>query len=133
MGTMMNSYQQYRKHDVMMASPAELIVMLYNGGIKFLKLGKMDIEKKDFEAANAHLKRAQDILVELMMGLDLQYEIAGDLLKIYEYLHREVIRINAAKDGDGITPVIEIMAGLREAWVQVQKECKTSVLGLECE
>jgi flagellar protein FliS len=127
MAVLANSYQQYIRHDVMMATPMELVVMLYTGCIKRLRLGQIALEKNDFEAANAHLQRAQDIVVELIMGLDLNYDIARDLLNIYEFVHREIVSANAAKDAALIPPVIEIMSTLREAWVQVQKENKTVV------
>ena len=127
MAVLANSYQQYIRHDVMMATPMELVVMLYTGCIKRLRLGQIALEKSDFEAANAHLQRAQDIVVELIMGLDLNYDIARDLLNLYEFVHREIVSANAAKDAALIPPVIEIMSTLREAWVQVQKENKTVV------
>ena len=114
MAVLANSYQQYIRHDVMMATPMELVVMLYTGCIKRLRLGQIALEKNDFEAANAHLQRAQDIVVELIMGLDLNYDIARDLLNIYEFVHREIVSANAAKDAALIPPVIE-MSTLREA------------------
>jgi len=127
MAVMANSYQQYIRHDVMMATPMELVVMLYTGCIKRLRLGQAALEKSDYEAANAHLQRAQDIVVELIMGLDLNYDIARDLLKIYEFVHRQIVSANAAKDAAMIPPITEIMSTLREAWVRVQKENKTVV------
>jgi len=125
MAVMANSYQQYVRHDVMMASPMDLVVMLYTGCVKRLKLGQMSLEKKDYEAANAHLQRAQDIVMELIMGLDLQYDIGRDLLKIYEFVHRQIVTANATKDATMIEPIIEIMSSLRETWVQVQKQNKS--------
>jgi flagellar protein FliS len=127
MAVMANSYQQYIRHDVMMATPMELVVMLYTGCVKRLRLGQMALDKNDYEAANAHLQRAQDIVVELIMGLDLQYDIGRDLLKIYEFVHRQIVSANAAKDAAMIGPIIEIMSSLRETWVQVQKENKAAV------
>jgi flagellar protein FliS len=127
MAVLANSYQQYIRHDVMMATPMELVVMLYTGCIKRLRLGQIALEKGDFEAANAHLQRAQDIVLELIMGLDLKFDIAHNLLKIYEFVHRQIVSANAAKNAAIIPPVIEIMSTLREAWVQVQKENKTVV------
>lgn len=126
MAVMANSYQQYVRHDVMMATPMELVVMLYTGCIKRLRLGQMAIGKKDYETANANLQKAQDIVVELMMGLDLQYDIAKDLMAIYEYVNRQIISVNATKDASMIDSVVEIMSGIRESWVQIQKENKST-------
>lgn len=133
MAVMANSYQQYVRQDVMMATPMELVVMLYTGCLKRLRLAQMAIEKKDYEGANNNLQKAQDIVMELMMGLDLNYDIAKDLLAIYEFVHRQIIRANAAKDGKMIDSIIEIMTNLRETWVQVQKECRTTTTQIEYE
>ncbi len=124
MAVMANSYQKYVKHDVMMATPMELVVMLYTGCIKRLRLGQMAIEKKDYEAANSNLQRAQDIVMELMLGLDLQYNIARDLMAIYDFVHGQIIRINSTKDASMIDSIVEIMTGMRDSWVQIQKENK---------
>jgi flagellar protein FliS len=124
MAVMANSYQQYVRHDVMMATPMELVVMLYTGCVKHLRLGQMAIDKKDFESVNSHLQRAGDIVMELIMGLDLQYDIGRDLLKIYEFVHRQIVSANVEKNAAMISPVLDIMSSLRETWVQVQKENK---------
>jgi flagellar protein FliS len=126
MAVMANSYQQYVRHDVMMATPMELVVMLYTGCIKRLRLGQMAMEKKDYEAANSNLQKAQDIVMELIMGLDLQYDIAKDLLKIYDFVHRQIVTANTSKDASLVDPVVDIMGSLRETWMQVQKENKTT-------
>ncbi len=124
MSAMINSYQQYKKHSVMMANPMELVIMLFNGAVKQLHLAEITIGDKNMEAANDHLKASQDILMELMMGLDLSYGIAQDLLKLYEYVHHEIVNINASKDAAGIAPLISIMSSLRDAWEQVHREYK---------
>lgn len=124
MSAMINSYQQYKKHNVMMANPMELVIMLYNGAIKQLHLSEIAIGSKDMEDANEHLQTAQDIVMELMMGLDLNYGIAQDLLKLYEYVHHEIVSVNASKNADSIAPLISIMSSLRDAWEQVHKEYK---------
>ncbi len=124
MSAMTNSDQQYKKHNVMMANPIELVIMLYNGAIKQLHLAEITIGNKDVEAANEHLQTAQDIIMELMMGLDFSYGIAQDLLKLYEFVHHEIVSINASKDASGIAPIVNILSSLRDAWEQVHREYK---------
>ncbi len=122
-----NPYEQYRKHGVLMANPLELIIMLYNGCIKKLKLGKIAIAEKKYEAANNNFHKAQDIIMELIMSLNLNYDISNELLNLYEYIHRRIIEINMAKDEQAIDPLIEILSNLCETWTQVEKECKTRI------
>ena len=105
-----------------MANPMELVIMLYNGIIKRLRQAEIAIGEKDIEAANEHLQNAQDLVVELMMGLDLSYGIAQNLLNIYEFVHHQITIINVSKQADGIEPLVSILTSLRDAWEQVHHE-----------
>lgn len=124
MNAMANSYQQYKKHDVMMANPLELIIMLYNGCIKKLKLAGIAIQEKNYELANSHLQKAQEIIMELINGLDFKYSIANELMSLYEFINRQIISVNIKKDADGIQPLVEILAALRDSWMKVNKQQK---------
>lgn len=122
-----NAYEKYRKQEVTTANPVGLIVMLYNGCIKRLKLARIAIEKKDYEDANSNLKRAEDIIEELMASLNLKYEISGNLLSLYTFMYEEIVRINISKDAGKIEPLLKIISSLRDTWVKVEKEYKPPV------
>ncbi|MDD5016663.1 MAG: flagellar export chaperone FliS [Eubacteriales bacterium] len=127
MSVMSTPYEQYKKQGVMMATPVELIVMLYSGCVKKLKLAQMAIDRCDYEEVNNNFKRAQDIVMELIMSLDLHYAISKDLMALYEYIYRRISIINASKDRQAVEPVINMLSGLRDTWMQVDKECKTKI------
>ena len=127
MNALANSYQQYKKHDVMMANPLELIIMLYNGCIKKLKMARIAIEKNSFEDANTHLQKAQDIVIELINGLDFGYSIASELMSLYEFVLYQLRQINVSKDAAAIEPVVEMLSALRDTWMQVQKQNKGAI------
>ncbi len=122
---MTNAYERYKTQDVSTASPVALIVMLYNGCIKQLKLSRIAIENKDYEGANNSLKKAQDIVSELMMSLDLRYEISNNLMSLYRFIYGELVSINISKKTEKIEPVIKILSDLRDAWGKVEKECRS--------
>lgn len=126
-----NPYDQYKQQGVLTASPTELVVMLYEGCIKQLKLSKIFIEEKNYEGANNAIKKAEDIVTELVMGLDFNYEMARDLLNIYEFVQRSLLELNATKDPEKIEPIIGILEDLRSAWVEVAKKNRVSSFGLE--
>jgi len=117
------AYQRYKEQEVSTANPVGLVVMLYNACIKRLKLAQMSLDRKDFAETNTHLKRAQDIISELVSSLDLRYQIAKDLMSLYDFMLREIARINMAKDGKDLEPLVEMLSGLRDTWVQVGKTC----------
>lgn len=121
-----NAYQKYKEQEVGTANPAALIVMLYNGCIKQLKLAQIEIDRKNYEGVNTHIKKAQDILAELINSLDFKYPIAKDLMALYEFILHETMMINASKNKEKIDPLIRILTSLRDAWVQVEKKCRPS-------
>jgi flagellar protein FliS len=121
-----NAYQRYKEQEVGTANPAVLIVMLYNGCIKRLKLAQIEIDKKNYEAVNKHLQKAQDILMELINSLDFRYPVAKDLMALYEFMLHEILQINASKNKDRIDPVLQMLSSLRDAWAQAEKTCRPS-------
>lgn len=66
-----NPYQSYQQNSVNTASPGELTLMLYNGCLKFINLAKKAIEDKKMEEKNVNLIKAQKIIQELMVTLNM--------------------------------------------------------------
>lgn len=123
-----NPYSNYRQSHVETADPAELIVMMYNGALKFLRKGKKAIENKNIEEANAMLGRVQDIIAELMTSLDLESgELAGNLFNIYEYMHYLLMQANVKKDAALLDQVESMLIPLKQAWDQNRQELKEPV------
>jgi len=125
MSMMANPYREYQKQDVLMSSPVDLIVMLYSGCIKNLKIAKGALENKELEESNRYLQKAQDIISELTASLDFNYEISDDLARLYDFMLNEIIRINIKKDAATIEPLIDMLSKLRDSWVKVQRELRT--------
>lgn len=119
-----NPYEKYKQQGVQMANPVELIIMLYDGCIKRLKLARIAIEDNHYQEANKNLQKANAIIMELLNSLELRYPIAGELMKIYEFMLSKIREINASKDAGEIEPVIEMLVNLRKSWTHVLKENK---------
>ncbi len=129
-----NPYNTYKEQGVLMASPIELIIMLYDGLRKNLLLARKDIDSKnDPAAAHGHLMKAQLIVEELVNSLDMNYEISQELLDIYEFLLYEIGQINISKDSARIEPLLPIIAEFRDAWGQVEKQYKEGTLDVSDE
>jgi flagellar protein FliS len=95
---MNNAFRTYKQQGVLTANPLELVVMLYDGGIKQLKIASIAIEEKEYEQANNAMQKAQRIIMELMNSLDLRFPIAKELMMLYEFMMREISSANAAKE-----------------------------------
>jgi flagellar protein FliS len=119
-----NPYQAYQQNQVNTAMPGELTLMLYNGMIKFLKQAKIAVENKDIPESNRLIQRAQDIVVELMVTLNMDYEISKELLPLYDYMKRRLIEANMTKDAAILAEIEEMAVSLRETWSQAVKLAK---------
>lgn len=118
---MFNPYQQYENQSVMTASPGELTLMLYNGCIKFIKMGIQFIEEQETEKAHNAILRAQAIIEELEVTLDMQYELSESIQQLYDYMGRRLVEANISKDLDILQEVKELMVELRDTWMEVIK------------
>ena len=123
---MTNPYQQYQRTQAETASPAELIVMMYNGAIRFLTVARQRLDAQDTPAAHANLLRAQDVVAELMISVDVSVgQIGRNLYDLYEFMHRRLIEANVKKDAAAVDEVIGLLRELLAAWeqaIQAQKK-----------
>ncbi len=126
-----NPYEQYRQQGVMTASPAELIVMLYDGCIRQLKLAILSLGDNNAEIANTALLKAQAIVQELSRSLDRQYDISHELARIYDFVEDTIYNVITSRSADDLRPLVEIMQELHGTWVQVSRETRATSLTLE--
>jgi flagellar protein FliS len=114
-----NPYQAYQQNNVNTASPGQLTLMLYEGCLKFIKLGKLAIEQKDISAKNTNLLKAQKIVQELMVTLDKKYPVSENLLVMYDYLNNRLIEANVKNDIAILDEVESYVVEFRDTWKQV--------------
>ena len=112
--------RQYTNHSAQTATPGQLVVMLYDGFLRFCAQGRAAFERGDVGAAGIRLTRAQDIVTELRVTLDMtQGEIAQNLASIYDYVGERLTAGRLSPDHSEIDEAVRCMADLRSAWVQV--------------
>ncbi len=121
----MNPYQQYQQQSIMTASPAELLLLLYNGCIRFMKLAKQAIEDKNVQKSHDNLIKAQNIILELVNTLDMDFEVSKSLMPLYEYIYWKLIRANVDKDAAIVDEALELVIELRDTWLEAAKLVKT--------
>lgn len=115
-----NAYQMYKKTQVSTASQGDLLLMLFDGAIRFANQGRQAIAEQDMEQANVKLLRAQDIVTELMISLDLdQGEIAENLYQLYSFIYELLVGANIKKDVNLIDQAVRFLTELRDTWRQV--------------
>ena len=92
---MVNSAAEaYKKQQVMTATPEALTLMLYNGCLKFIKEGVEQLAEKNYEASNISLQKAQNIISEFRITLNMDYEISHQLMPLYNYAYDRLVEGN---------------------------------------
>jgi flagellar secretion chaperone FliS len=111
----------YKEQSILTATPGQLVVMLYDGCLRFLYQGAYAMREGDLALAGSRLSRAEAILDELLTTLDLEQGgvIASRLQGIYVFCCRHLIEARTARDADMIDKVAELLSELRESWAQV--------------
>jgi flagellar secretion chaperone FliS len=114
-----NPYQAYQNNAISTASPGELTLMLYNGCLKFINLARKAIEEKNIEEKNINLQKAQKIINELMVTLNMEYEVAKNMMIMYDYIYRRLIEANIKNDIAILDEVEGFVTEFRDTWKQV--------------
>jgi flagellar protein FliS len=119
-GLALNPYRAYIETEVNSASKGRLVLMLYNGTLRFLSEAKTAITQKDPACAHEKITKAIDIVAELHRSLD---DTAGDITdnldKIYDYVERCLVRANMKKSCQEIDNAIGVLSELRDAWARI--------------
>lgn len=121
-----NPLAAYRETRVKTASPAQLVVMLYDEAVKqcdiAIDLIRADIRKnpQNIEKVSKALGKVQDIVTELMAGLDFDAggEIAENLFSIYVWFGKQLLEANLSKEPKTIEAVRNMLDNLRGAWAE---------------
>jgi flagellar protein FliS len=116
-----DAYNTYRQNSILTAKPEELVMMLYNGLVKFIMLAQKAIEEKDIQKAHDSIIRAEDIITEFIASLDMRYEISHNLALLYDYMYDRLITANVKKDVSILDEVLHFAKDLRDTWAQAMK------------
>jgi flagellar protein FliS len=125
-----NAYQRYKDAQYSTASPEQLLLMLYEGAIKYARQAQEEMREKNIEGANNKLKKTGDIISELMVSLDMEQggEIARNLYNLYDYMNRRLIQANIRKDPGLVDEVITLLTSLKESWEEVIGRVRSQVI-----
>lgn len=116
--------EAYKRQQVMTATPEMLTLMLYNGALRFMKEGIEAITKKDFEQTNTSLQKAENIITEFRMTLNMDYEISHQLMPLYNYVYDRLVEGNMKSDVKPVEEAMGIITELRDAWSQAMKKAR---------
>lgn len=120
-----NPYKAYGNAQAMTAAPEDLTLMLYNGALRFLTKGMAAIEEKNIQEAHQNILKVQDIVLELMSTLKMEYEVSKNLMALYDFMYRHLVEANVKKNKKNLEEVYELMEQLRDTWSEAMKIART--------
>lgn len=125
---MQNATKAYLSTQVTTTTQADLLILLYDGAIKFLAQAREAIERRDVKAKGELLGKASDIVNELMSSLNKEKggEIAENLARLYFYCNSRLLTANLKMDVEAIDQVVNILRGLRSAYDEIRDIVPTS-------
>jgi flagellar protein FliS len=109
---------RYKKVAVKTCSPQQLLVMLFDGAIRFIGEAEAALGAKDHARAGERIGKAHAIIEELAATLDPMHapELCANLLGIYTYAMGRLLEANLHQDPARLTEVAGLLAPLREAF-----------------
>lgn len=119
-GYSQSNLQRYRAVKIQTASPAQVMLMLYDGAIRFTQIAKMKIEERDLAGKGTYIGKVQAIVSELMSSLDFSIapELCTQLQQLYMYMMEQLTEANIRLKTQPLDVVISLLTTLREGWGQ---------------
>ena len=121
MSMMPRGAEAYRRTSVQSSSPLELVVMLYDGAIRFVIEAREAIARNDVRARTTAVSRALAIVAELQNTLNLKDggDIGRELDRLYSYMSARLFEVTSKGDDDAAKEVHKLLTTLRDGWSQI--------------
>lgn len=117
---MSNNYgvNKYKQTSVTTASRGQVLLMLYEGAIRFSKLAVEGIKKNDRAQKGTYIGKVQDIVNELSLSLNHEVggEISRDLERLYNYMIEQLTEANMKNDEKPLETIIKLLETLLDGW-----------------
>jgi flagellar protein FliS len=123
---MKTAYQKYKTTSIQSASREKLLLMLYEGAIRFIKQAMVAIDNKDIAGRGMNVGRAYDIVAELNNTLDFNAgpDLAKNLEQLYMFVTEQLTKANVKNDKKPLEDALKIMEKLYSGWVEAIEKLK---------
>ena len=111
----------YRQAELQTRTPLELVVMLYDGAIRFSGQAREAMLVRDIQRRRVNINRAMDIVSELQNTLDMDAggKLSRDLDALYSYVRDRMLEASIRQDVRPLDEAIRILGTLREGWAGI--------------
>ncbi|PPR09377.1 MAG: Flagellar protein FliS [Proteobacteria bacterium] len=116
----LSAAEHYRQQQILNASPAERVVLLYDGAIRFMMITRQAIEEKDIQKRYDNALKARNIVQHLLETLDMEKggEIAQNLENIYNFLLRQFLEVDK-NSVEAVDEILKHLKILRTSWAKI--------------
>ncbi len=108
----------YAQSNIESAPPIKIVRLLYQGAIRFLDTAAACDLTQPNSRFDYWLGRAEDIVVELRLGLQAEHApgIADDLSDLYLFVEASISRARRERTAEPLIGARQVLARLLEAW-----------------
>ena len=123
---MKNGCQQYKKTLIESAGREKLLLLMYEGAIKYVKRAQIAVDRGDIAQRGSNIGRAFDIVVELNNTLNHEVggEIASNLEQLYMFINDQLTEANITGKREHLDHALNILMTLYGGWVQAIEKLK---------
>jgi len=109
----------YREMELQSASPERLVVVVFEQLVVNLERARIAMERKDIELRVTSLRRARDLVTELLVTLDFEQggALANQLADLYQYMLYELVDIGQRGDVVTMRKLVNIATSLRDGFI----------------
>lgn len=117
---MKNNLNKYKKTSVQSANREKILLMLYEGAIRFTKQAIKSHEEGRLSDRGYYIGRVYDIILELNNTLDHKVggEVALHLEQLYMYITDRLTQVTISGESEGLLSVLKILETLYDGWKQ---------------
>ena len=111
----------YRRIEAESRSPLELVVMLYDGALRFVGEARQAHARRDVLARGHAISRCLAIVAELQSTLNVEQggAIAEELDRLYTYVNTRLVDVSATQDADALDEVHRLLSTIRDGWAGI--------------
>ncbi len=120
----MDPSRQYVETSITTQQRGKLIVMLYDGAIRFLRVAKEKLAEEDYALKGVYIGKAQDIVAELNNCLNMEAapELADSLRALYNFIYNHLNEANIERSVEKVDECIGLLDELRGAWAEAAEK-----------
>ena len=119
-------HNEYRQNEVATSSQGKLIVMMYEGALKFVTLAIEGIDNQDLSKKGLYINKTHDIINELSCALDMKKggDVAHKLESLYQFILHQLTLANIKSDRKALESIVNVLTTLMEAWKELLDKSK---------